>query len=241
MTGAGGRNCLDTLPAEVSDNILSYLIGPYVAVGKSRSAKDIYRTHPFNNLAATCKSLRTSVESYCQHILHRYMGHVRGLPPKDARRKRDLSYRMMWIKLVRGRCIFCRKGTQMGALFYPEISCCRACDRKEYPNKITLTDAKSACNLSTDQLTAKALVVEGHRFFRPRFCRANLNGVFTTLFFRDEVEKLSGEMDKLFPRRILKARKRLERLRASVSEATMRSSSLNITASGATATSAIDH
>ena len=77
---------LETVPAEVSSQILSYLIRPFSGLpmdGKPRTSRlyrfmrewlpcsrDMVTEHPFYVLAATSRGLRLAVEGFCQHLLH---------------------------------------------------------------------------------------------------------------------------------------------------------------------------
>lgn len=77
---------LDTLPHDIQYMILSYLSKPlsgYALDGVPRtqnlhrqleevesSFANILRTHPYQNLAATSKQMRVSVEGFCHHLLN---------------------------------------------------------------------------------------------------------------------------------------------------------------------------
>ncbi|RDI81915.1 hypothetical protein Vi05172_g8037 [Venturia inaequalis] len=78
---------LTDLPAEVIENILSYLIAPlscYTVDSRPRDKKElkvlnglsklrvVLERHPFYRLAATCHELRIAVETFANHLLHQY-------------------------------------------------------------------------------------------------------------------------------------------------------------------------
>lgn len=76
---------LTDLPAEVIENILSYLVAPlscYTVDSRPGNEKElkrlnglsdlrvVLRRHPFHLLAATCHTLRIAVETFARHLLH---------------------------------------------------------------------------------------------------------------------------------------------------------------------------
>jgi hypothetical protein len=78
---------LEELPAEVLENILSYLISPLACYARNPTPKSLqelkmlqrysdYRSvlkkHPFYQLAATCHTLRSVVECFSHYLLHQY-------------------------------------------------------------------------------------------------------------------------------------------------------------------------
>lgn len=83
-----GTSLID-LPAEVIENISSYLVAPlscYTVDPRPRNEKewgnlnglgdfrDMLERHPFYRLAATCHTLRVTVETFARHLLDRYKG-----------------------------------------------------------------------------------------------------------------------------------------------------------------------
>lgn len=80
---------LTDLPAEVIENILSYLVAPLSCctvdprprnekelekLNELSDLRDVLEGHPFYRLAATCHTLRVTVETFARHLLHRYQG-----------------------------------------------------------------------------------------------------------------------------------------------------------------------
>ncbi|TID21456.1 hypothetical protein E6O75_ATG04851 [Venturia nashicola] len=175
-----GRCCAISLidfPVEVIENILSFLAGPlscYAVDSRPKNSKELKRLkglsdlrvvleqHPFYQLAATCHTLRVSVEIFASHLLHQYKKllcfdiveqdvdveewqeriqqrlrlHRRlGLHQyqKDDRIHILPPYRLMWVRWSYCRCLFCGKVTNRYAIFNHLIWVCARCDKREWP------------------------------------------------------------------------------------------------------------
>src|SRR5579871_2072358 len=166
----GTRTSLDSLPNDIEHMIFSYLSKPlsgYALDGMPRnvhiyrqldrsqsSVKDILETHPFQNLAATCKYLRGAVEGYCNHLLncHGQKMTIKKIPElneenwevlavKNCKRKktkaRRLTYRNLWIRKSHERCFWCGKKSRRRAVFDLLVYCCHECDEKIYGKRLS--------------------------------------------------------------------------------------------------------
>jgi hypothetical protein len=111
---------LETLPPEILFNILSYT---------EPNLNPTLRTYPLNTLAATNKHLNTIVEEYARNLLKRHANIV--LP----RNTRIYTCRRKWLSEI---CYFCKKKTQRKACLYKPITCCLACDKREYDKMVRL-------------------------------------------------------------------------------------------------------
>jgi len=159
---AATKPTLLTLPLEVQFEVFSYLIPPMSCYNISPMPQTLearfffdthpsglaYRSqHPFLNLAGSCRSLRTSVESYCRHILQVYKDlddvRVPQIPEDDwvqmvkHQRKRDIrkrvqTYRLCYLKWAWLHCLFCGRVTTRRAVFNQLIWCCKCCDKARY-------------------------------------------------------------------------------------------------------------
>jgi len=137
---SGTSTSLDSLPNDIQQMIFSYLSKPlsgYALDGMPRnlnifrqldrlqpSIKDVLDTHPFQNLAATCKPFRAAVEGYCNHLLNRHgqIMAIKKIPEldeenweelavKNCKRKqtkaRRQTYRNLWVRKSHEHCVWC--------------------------------------------------------------------------------------------------------------------------------------
>jgi hypothetical protein len=151
----------DTLPLEVQFEIYSYLIQPLsdqIVPAVPATIKELTLTesipadrrdlqqHPYNNIAATCQLLRSSVEAFCLHLLKGHQGgqKVPTIPKSDwsrlvARRaekggisKLPPAYRQRWLNQTFQKCIFCGKRTKRRAVFNRLMWCDSRCDLEHF-------------------------------------------------------------------------------------------------------------
>lgn len=78
------------------------------------------------------------------------------------------------------------------ALMYNTIRCCRKCDKKEWPDKITMTAALNNYNLTKLDLFTPNVLYPENPFPVLRFGIYDCMGVYTTMFMKDEVEERAG-------------------------------------------------
>lgn len=153
---------LDALPLEIQFEIFSYLVQPlssyaYISpipvtyeeqrrVEKLRHDRFQLMQHPYNQLAATCQQLRSSVEAACLHFLKGHHNHfkVPKAPKNDwntaiaqgtVKRvvsKLPLAYRNRYLRSVFNKCIFCGKHCKRKAAFNRLMWCDQKCDIKHF-------------------------------------------------------------------------------------------------------------
>jgi hypothetical protein len=161
---------LDDLPSDIQYLTFSYLskaLAGYALDGVPRTS-DLYhrlsslqptvpqllKTHPFQNLAGTCKQLRVAVEGYCRHLLDRHKDILgtRRVPEigdqsweefavKNASRKntkvRRETYRNTWIRAAHEKCVWCGKRSKRKAVFDMLVYCCHPCDQRAYGKRLS--------------------------------------------------------------------------------------------------------
>jgi hypothetical protein len=170
------KSRLESLPVEVQENILSYLIGSLSCYNVSVRPKnpeelqtlwhlnwnrDVLVRHPFYQLAATCHIFRQVVESFCHHLLTKYQGILVFPVPKElltTTRWRDIvrqrvtiearypgsvmdvdpPFRLMWVRSVYCRCMFCGRITKRRAIFNYLIWVCNKCDQEQWPKMVNI-------------------------------------------------------------------------------------------------------
>jgi hypothetical protein len=104
---------LETVPAEVHFQIFSYLstatFSPqpvFISIlGSADIAWNEIGIHPLEQLCATSKTLRNSVEAYCEHRLQHLLT-VRP-PGKGPETPFSLPYCASYLRYMAGRCTFC--------------------------------------------------------------------------------------------------------------------------------------
>ncbi|KAF8539045.1 hypothetical protein BDD12DRAFT_839807 [Trichophaea hybrida] len=180
---------LDTLPLDVQYSILCYLDLPRPSF--------IY-DHPFLTLSLVSPSLLATVESHCTHLLHRLLSRFPStapklIPPTNSRRT--------YLTHTTKRCRFCDTKTTAVAKIFNFIPCCRICDARQWPEKITLTKARMTYGLSAEMLKARCN-------WGAYYCV----GVYTRMFDEREVRKLAGvvhgDLEAWLERKRLRSEKR---------------------------------
>ncbi|KAF1946149.1 hypothetical protein EJ02DRAFT_450923 [Clathrospora elynae] len=120
---------LDTLPPEILFNILSFT---------EPTCNPTLTSYSLNAIAETNKQLNAIVEEYARSLLKQ---HANITPPKHSK---TFTCRKRWLADI---CQFCKKTSKRTACFYPTLTCCDKCDRKQYP-KMTMTKATQDHHLS---------------------------------------------------------------------------------------------
>lgn len=179
---------IDSMPPEVQFIIFSYLVKPfagYVLDGTPRSftilgelekltpskASDLLKTHPFQNLAAMNKQLRSAIEGYCHQLLkeHKVVLGNKKLPELDGQDWNKLAnenahyeenvkkgkikkvdwqtYRNLWIRATHETCIWCGKKSTRRAIFDMLVYCCASCDERVYGKKVSKSKAMQTYKL----------------------------------------------------------------------------------------------
>ena len=115
---------LDTLPAEILFNILSYTFAFDPRSG---------RYHAYNNLAIQNKHLQAIVEEHTRVLLVKHTDYT---PPKSKKALQAVVHRRKWVRWLAETCWYCKKKTARKALFEGSMACCAACDRKHVPKMV---------------------------------------------------------------------------------------------------------
>ena len=165
---------LETLPLELLYAVFQYLY--------SLDAPK----HPLIALSSVSRSLRDAVESYSIHALRQH--HARF--PRSAPRPpfntgaHPRTYRRTYLFHTLARCVFCNWTTQCVAKVFNDLRCCRKCDKVQWPDKITLTQARKKYGLSRDVLERSC------KHWGVYICM----GVLTTMFLEGEVKKVADRI-----------------------------------------------
>lgn len=162
---------MDSLPLELKFEIYSYLAHPLsshkgipfpTTLAEQREIENLpsdraqLMQHPYCQLAATCESIRDSIEAYCIHLIkgqtHSKTGHGRTKMPKpqkdswrctiakakagpkylSALPKPKEAYRNVYLRSIFQKCIFCGTGTKRRAAFNRFMWCDKQCDIEHY-------------------------------------------------------------------------------------------------------------
>jgi hypothetical protein len=159
---------LDTLPPEILFNILSYTEPPHCLRLSSSlsSAASSITYYPLNALAATNKQLHAIVEEHARNLLKR---HVDIVPPRNAR---VFSCRRKWLGEL---CYYCKKKSKRRACLYREVTCCLACDRKEFDKMVSSLSSLQLLSFFLSS-SLSALVFSLIYFYLPCFPKKESGG-----------------------------------------------------------------
>ncbi|RMX72684.1 hypothetical protein D0869_14366 [Hortaea werneckii] len=171
------KDHLTSLPPELIHLICDYLFPehyPDIAFHPDHNNYHSHKPHILENLAATCPTLHSTINTWALHFLrqHSQITKYRDLanpqnqetrnflraPPKpfsnkDQNTTNNPSSKKPPLSLLPWKdrhCIFCGKPSQRHAILVSSFRCCSACDKREWPEKITKTRAKTEYYL-TDQ------------------------------------------------------------------------------------------
>ncbi|KAI7685661.1 hypothetical protein KC322_g13017 [Hortaea werneckii] len=176
------KDHLTSLPPELIHLICDYLFPehyPDIAFHPSHNNYHSNKPHTLENLAAVCHTLHSTINTWALHFLrqHSQITKYRDLanpkkqqirnflrapnnhhsnnnssstsnPSQPSNPKPPLSL-LPWKDR---HCIFCGKPTQRHAILISSFRCCSACDKKEWPEKITKTRAKTEYHLHEHHL-----------------------------------------------------------------------------------------
>lgn len=122
------------------------------------------------------------------------------------------------INYIAKHCVYCGKTSTRSATMMNGLGCCKDCDAKHWPDKITKTMAKTEYDLKEHQLTPHDLVAKRMGLPKLRQGTYMCQGMITTMFLRSEVVELArlvhgpGDLDAYLAQR-QKEREERERKR----------------------------
>ncbi|KAI5808414.1 hypothetical protein BZA77DRAFT_18361 [Pyronema omphalodes] len=165
------------LPLETLNHIFDYLVSA-ADPKKERDWRYDKVRQPLNRLAFVSRCFRDLVESYCAHRLAQLEARAKtSLPLSHCRKPR--TYRKHFLRRVIYHCEFCQVKTGCRAIVFNNLVCCRSCDRSIWPEKMTLTAAKSTYDLNDFQLKG---IQSGYYA---------VYGMLTRMFLTSDVKKLA--------------------------------------------------
>jgi len=188
------RDHLSSLPPEVTQQIASYLYATHLpdkAYTPNPSAATI--STDLLSLASASKTLHQHTNNWAHHFLHQYRAVTKYKDYKTAQaaaRQRPLRELLQWSSK---NCVFCGKKSARSAILMNGLRCCRTCDREQWPEKITKTEAIKKYKLKEHQLLpsqhhAKKLLTLHPGLPMLRYGTYFSAGVLTTMFLKDDVE-----------------------------------------------------
>lgn len=182
------------IPPEVIQSIASYLYATHVP-DKAYHTTSNPPTISIDllNLASTSKILHHQTNAWARHFLHQHRSITKYKDYKTAlaaSRQRPLRELLQWSSKT---CVFCGKKSTRSAILMNGLRCCRTCDREQWPEKITKTDALKKYSLKEHQLLpgqhhAKKLLTLFPGLPILRYGTYFSAGVLTTMFLREDVE-----------------------------------------------------
>jgi len=160
---------------------------------------------PILALGLASRSLRSAVEVFSEHMLRQWKTLI------HCRQKtlREKPASAVLIRFTLMRCIFCGKLSKRRAFFFNMLTCCTACDRREWPNKIHFYAAAHKYGLDHDDLlllgTPKWPAVKWTASLNPSTCNA--------MFLESDVERRAHHVrNRKAAKKALKAAKKARRV-----------------------------
>ena len=197
ITGDSHDNTRDhftPIPPEVTQLIASYLYATHIP-DKAYVLNPCAATISIDllNLASTSKTFHQQINNWAHHFLHQYRAITKYKDFKTAQaasRQRPLRELLRWSSK---NCVFCGKKSARSAILMNGLRCCRACDREQWPGKITKTEAMKEYNLKEHQILpsqhhAKKLLTLHPGLPMLRYGTYFSAGVLTTMFLKRDVE-----------------------------------------------------
>ncbi|KAI7087794.1 hypothetical protein KC356_g3829 [Hortaea werneckii] len=183
------KDHLTSLPPELIHLICDYLFPehyPDIAFHPNHNNYHTTRPHILENLAATCQTLRSTINTWALHFLRRHSqitkyrdlanpekqgvrnllrapinhhsnnNNSAGRPPGKTTSSSSKKPPLSLLAWKETHCIFCGKPSRRHAILVSSYRCCSACDKREWPEKITKTRAKTEYYLGDHHLFPQA-------------------------------------------------------------------------------------
>jgi hypothetical protein len=188
------RDHFTPIPPEVTQLIASYLYATHIpdkAYHPNPSVATI--SADLLNLSSASKTFNQQTNNWAHHFLHQHRAVTKYKDYKTAQaasRQRPLRELLQWSSK---NCVFCGKKSARSAILMSGLRCCRACDREQWPEKITKTDAIKDYKLKEHQILpsqhhAKKLLTLHPGLPMLRYGTYFSAGVLTTMFLKNDVE-----------------------------------------------------
>ncbi|TKX19852.1 hypothetical protein C1H76_8050 [Elsinoe australis] len=200
-------NPLTALPIELLHHILSHLVSShglnhrtilswYRTPWDLVSSNDIQRFGPLApgtpllELRNVNKSTRRAVDAYSHRLLLTW-SHMRPYKPLKTPKLEDKrNHTAELLKLIHTHCVFCGRKSTRRATLMNGLGCCQKCDKEQWPDKITKTEAKTRFLLDDEHLFLWGSA-RPDEWPACRFGVYTVNGGDCMLFLRKEVERLA--------------------------------------------------
>lgn len=201
---------LTALPSELQHIIISYLFPTHdprnaFELGLLDLGTVLSTFHPLDCLAATCRTLRANIMDWALHELTQHRNVTKYKELKTAKLQAQRNFLrgksggglLTWAEK---HCVFCGKKSSRSAILMNGLRCCTSCDKEQWPNKITKTDAKRIFDLKDHHLlpnehhspgVVKLLANHPGGLPRLRYGTYMSSNVPTTMFLRKDVEALA--------------------------------------------------
>lgn len=190
------QDYLTTLPPEIIQHISSYLLASHIpdkahhelGYGTQRPSfsKDLLC------LSSTSKILHQQTNDWAHHFLHQHRAITKYKDYKTlsaAAKQRPLKEFLQWTSK---HCVFCGKKSLRSAILMNGLRCCGLCDREQWADKITKTEAIKKYKLKDHQLLPRQKLLTKYPGLPPlRYGTYFSAGVLTTMFMREDVEALA--------------------------------------------------
>jgi len=197
---AHAHDRLTALPPELLQQISSYLYAAHSPDQALNVLDDHHAGVPFKpqvprdlaNFARASKCLYQQTNAWAHLFLHTHRDITKYRIYKTAKAAARQNVESPLQKLLQWsarNCVFCGKTSARSAILVNGLRCCRACDREQWPEKITETAARKQYKLFKHRcpMQGSSLRREVPRMklrYGTYFCM----GVCTTMYLRKDVE-----------------------------------------------------
>lgn len=196
------RDHLTTLPHEIIQNIASCLYASHIPDRELHQIDAHYAGIPYKqpdtrdlaNLSRTSKLLYQQTNAWAHLFLHTHRDitkyRIFKTPKAAAKQQPALQKLLRWsVK----HCVFCGKTSQREAILMNGLHCCRECDRAQWPDKMTDTQARKEFGLTKhhDVVLRGSTTMLGQRKVprvKLRYGTYMCMGVCTMMYLRKDVE-----------------------------------------------------
>lgn len=178
------------------------------------------------SLALVSKPMYAEVSSWAHGFMLKHTTITKYRERKTAKAAAKQNPLNKFIHWSKHKCAFCGKTTVRTAILMNGLKCCTDCDRKQWPDKISKTDAKKKYHLSEEMLIPPLTRYGGRStkgFKRPTYGTYFCQGTLTTMFDEADVRRfaelahggssnLEADMEKREKTRVERQRKQEEKM-----------------------------
>jgi len=224
---------LTTLPSEILQQISSYLYTAHDPDQALHALDDHHSGVPFKprvprdlaNYARASKRLYQQANAWAHLHLHTHRAVTKYRvykTPKAAAKQLLQAPLQKLLQWTARHCVFCGKTSSRTAILMNGLNCCRLCDREQWPDKITDTEARKQYKLFRHRYPMQSSVLRrevpsAKLRYGTYFCM----GVCTTMYVRKDLEAFEDAIRESVDPAVIKKERRRERIKTAKERKTM--------------------